>query len=97
MLIFLVGWPVAGLLITLDDDLPGGWSNPDGRSPPPWTYREFWGEILLRAALSGVGFAVDALPDVLQAAIWCALSLAGSAVSIAIIRSGTYHEVTIDS
>jgi hypothetical protein len=25
-----VGWPVVGTVVTVDDDLPGGWSNPDG-------------------------------------------------------------------
>ena len=56
--VFLIvfGLPLFGFLITLDDDLPGGWCNPDGKVFPPWTFREFWGEILLRAALSGVGF-----------------------------------------
>jgi hypothetical protein len=23
-------WPLAGSLITIDDDIPGGWTNPDG-------------------------------------------------------------------
>jgi hypothetical protein len=26
----LLAWGVLGILVTLDDDLPGGWSNPDG-------------------------------------------------------------------
>jgi len=29
-------WPLAGSIITIDDDLPGGWSNPDGDEPFPW-------------------------------------------------------------
>ena len=29
-------WPLAGSIITFDDDLPGGWSNPDGDEPFPW-------------------------------------------------------------
>ena len=32
-LIFFVGWPLVGTLVTIDDDLPGGWSNPDGSEP----------------------------------------------------------------
>jgi uncharacterized protein len=28
-LIFFVGWPLLGTLVTIDDDLPGGWSNPE--------------------------------------------------------------------
>ena len=35
----VVGFAVlafAGQLITIDDDLPGGWCNPDGDIPFPW-------------------------------------------------------------
>jgi len=96
MLGFLVGWPIAGLLITADDDLSGGWSNPDGKTPPPWSYREFWGEFILRAALSGIGFAVDAIPEILQSAIWFTVALGGSAAGIAVIRTGTYKEAAIE-
>ncbi len=32
------GLPFLGHVITFDDDLPGGWSNPDGSEPFP--YRE---------------------------------------------------------
>jgi hypothetical protein len=28
--LILLAWGVLGLLVTLDDDFPGGWSNPDG-------------------------------------------------------------------
>jgi len=96
MLGFLVGWPVFGVIVTADDDLPSGWSNPDGETPPPWSYREFWGEFVLRAALSGVGFSVDAIPEFLQSAIWLAGAIGGIFAGIAIIRSGTYKEATID-
>lgn len=27
---------LVGHLVTIDDDLPGGWSNPDGSHPFPW-------------------------------------------------------------
>jgi hypothetical protein len=29
-------WAFVGHLVTSDDDLPGGWSNPDGAYPFPW-------------------------------------------------------------
>jgi hypothetical protein len=29
-LLILLGWGAFGQLITLDDELPGGWSNPEG-------------------------------------------------------------------
>jgi hypothetical protein len=96
MLGSLVGWPIAGLLISADDDLPGGWSNPDGKTPPLWSYREFWGEFILRAALSGIGFAVDAFPEILQSAIWFTVALGGSAAGIAVIRTGIYKEAAIE-
>lgn len=35
-LIGFAAWTAVGHLITADDDLPGGWSNPDGTLPFPW-------------------------------------------------------------
>jgi hypothetical protein len=40
-----LGWPLIGTLITADDDLPGGWSNPDGTVKPPWRTSAFWGKL----------------------------------------------------
>jgi hypothetical protein len=59
LFVLLVGWPIIGTLITLDDDLPGGWSNPDGSVRPPWREAPFWGQIVAGLALSAAGFAVD--------------------------------------
>ena len=36
---------VIGHVVTIDDDLPGGWSNPDGSDPFPW------GELLTKVAV----------------------------------------------
>jgi hypothetical protein len=47
LLIFFVGWPLVGTLVTLDDDLKGGWSNPDGTARPPWLETPFWGQIVI--------------------------------------------------
>lgn len=60
LMIFFVGWPVVGTLVTIDDDLKGGWSNPDGTVRPPWLEAPFWGQIAGGLALSLAGFAVDA-------------------------------------
>lgn len=38
-------WAFTGHLITIDDDLPGGWSNPDGSIPFPWA------ELAIKAAV----------------------------------------------
>lgn len=35
-LIGFSAWAFLGHVVTLDDDLPGGWSNPDGTLPSPW-------------------------------------------------------------
>ena len=59
-LIFFVGWPLGGTLITLDDDFPGGWSNPDGSVRTPWLQSPFWGQIFAGVAISAIGFAIDA-------------------------------------
>jgi hypothetical protein len=38
-------WAFGGHLITIDDDLPGGWSSPDGSIPFPWA------ELAVKAAV----------------------------------------------
>lgn len=38
-------WVFGGHLITVDDDFPGGWSNPNGDIPFPWA------ELAIKAAL----------------------------------------------
>ena len=60
LLIFFVAWPLVGTLVTIDDDLKGGWSNPDGTVRAPWLQSPFWGQISGGLAISAVGFAVDA-------------------------------------
>jgi hypothetical protein len=55
-----VGWPLLGTLITADDDLPGGWSNPDGTIPPPWRTGVFWGRLSMGFSISAFVAALDA-------------------------------------
>lgn len=38
-------WAVAGHVLTIDEDFPGGWSNPDGKEPFPWR------ELVLKAVV----------------------------------------------
>lgn len=52
-------WALGGHLITLDDDLPGGWSNPDGSAPFPWAELAIKAAVLL--ALVGLVFFIPAL------------------------------------
>jgi hypothetical protein len=52
-LIGFSGWALVGHIVTADDDLPGGWSNPFGELPFPWR------ELLLKA-LVFIGLCVIA-------------------------------------
>jgi hypothetical protein len=52
-------WALGGHLITLDDELPGGWSNPDGSALFPWVELGIKAAILF--ALVGLAFLVPAL------------------------------------
>lgn len=91
LLVFLVALPVIGWLTTIDDFLPGGWSNPDGTRPPPWRLREFWGELLLCASISAIGFAVDAGFTSLGA-VCLGIAVAGGALAIGMIGKGRFRE-----
>jgi len=73
-----VGWPLVGTLVTADDDLPGGWSNPDGSIPPPWRTALFWGQILMGLGISAFVAAIEAG---LRTSIGDELAVAGSAAS----------------
>jgi hypothetical protein len=50
-LIVLSGWAFFGHLITIDDDLPGAWSNPEGS-------RTIWRASLLQLLVKGGIFAL---------------------------------------
>jgi hypothetical protein len=50
-LIAFVGWPLVGTALTIDEDLPGGWSNPDGKTRPGWLTPRSWAPV-------AVGFSV---------------------------------------
>jgi hypothetical protein len=52
VLLSFVAWPLLGTLITIDDDLPGGWSNPDGTTRPHWLEAPFWGQVCLGLGLT---------------------------------------------
>src|SRR3954469_8082685 len=76
-----VGLPVAGLLITLDDDLPGGWSNPRGNVPAPWKHAEFWADIMFRGGFALAAFAIGegwTTWNALRFWLLCAVTMAAS-------------------
>jgi hypothetical protein len=81
LLIMFVGWPIGGTLITLDDDLPGGWSNPTGSERPPWLRAPFWGQITGGLAISSLGFALDGGMKSIDAARFVLLAIAFGFVS----------------
>jgi hypothetical protein len=87
---FLVAWPVAGTVITIDDSLPGGWSNPDGKAPQMWSYGQFWGQLTLRAALSLIGFAVDNGSTNPQSIPYWVAAFTGSALGVTMILKWPY-------
>lgn len=63
-LALFIGWPLIGTLITIDDDLPGGWSNPDGKTTPEWKTLAWNLEILLcRGSIVAAAFAFQLRDD----------------------------------
>jgi len=56
MLVALVGFPLVGLLTTIDDFFPGGWGSSARHAFPSW---EEWADLPARAAVSGIGFGID--------------------------------------
>lgn len=81
-----VGWPLAGTLITADDDLPGGWGNPDGSATPPWKTAWFWGQITLRLCFALAAFAVEAGVWASQAWVFWLLCIASGFTSFAFLK-----------
>lgn len=84
-LIFFVGWPVIGTLVTIDDDFKGGWSNPDGSVRPPWLQTPFWGQVIAGLALSSVGAAIDVGWNTPGGAWFWLFAAAGFAVALPMI------------
>jgi len=48
-----------GTLITLDDDLPGGWDNPDGSRRPEWLTAPYWAQIFTGLSVASFVSAID--------------------------------------
>jgi len=63
-LVLFIGWPLVGTLITIDDDFPGGWSNPDGKATPEWKTLAWNLEIsLCRGSIVVAAFAFQLRDD----------------------------------
>ena len=82
-----VGWPLLGTLVTADDDLPGGWSNPDGTVTPPWRTRPFWGQMAVGCGVSAfVTAAFDAGILTPTGIGFACVGLAAESIAIALFR-----------
>ena len=56
----LIAWPLVGTLVTIDDDLTGGWSNRDGKSQPEWKTSWWWADLLLvRGSIVAFAFFLE--------------------------------------
>ena len=87
-LIILVGWPLVGTLITADDDLPGGWSNPDGTIRPPWKYARFWADIVFRLGVVFAAVAISAKDERFVATVFWLLCVAALISSVVLFKRG---------
>jgi hypothetical protein len=78
MLGVLVGLPLLGLIITLDDEF----DNPN----PFWKSWEAWVELGVRASLSGVGFAIDLGWFTWEAVAAWVIAATGAAAGVALLQ-----------
>jgi len=83
-----VGWPLLGALITLDDDLPGGWGSPDGAASPPWRDPVFGAQLAFGVAAAALGFAHDLRWRSVTSLILVAIALGGIALGRIGLRKG---------
>jgi Flp pilus assembly pilin Flp len=86
MLLTLVALPLLGFIVTIDDDLPGGFSNPDGKARGPWREWENWADLAARGACSGVGFAIDNGWNTPSAVLPWAVGVGGIVASVFVHR-----------
>lgn len=90
-LVVFVGWPVVGTLVTADDDLPGGWSNPDGTVPPPWCTAWFWGLLALRFSIAMLAFVVERFLSASGISWVSALAVASAALAVVRLKRDSSH------
>lgn len=86
-----VGWPMVGTIVTADDDLPGGWSNPDGTAPPPWVTAWFWGLLALRVSIAMLAFVVERLLSGSDIGTVLALTVGSAVLAAVLLWKETSH------
>jgi hypothetical protein len=90
----LIGWPVIGTFITIDDDLPGGFSNPDGKSVPEWQTLWWWADlVLVRGALVLCIFVVEEALAGTFKALQLVLAIAMMGVGLPAFLQGVRREM----
>ena len=95
--VIFLAWPILGTLLTADDDLPGGWSNPNGTIRPPWKRAFYWGHIAMGAAITFAALAIDAgWVNPLAALLWV-FAAGASALSFMLLRSSSRARGSHDS
>jgi hypothetical protein len=85
----IIGWPLIGTLVTIDDDLSGGWSNPDGKNVAEWRRIWWWADLLLvRGSIVVLCFAVEeAIGGIWRPQFWV-IAVAMIAVGLPLFLSG---------
>ena len=81
-----LGWPLLGTLVTADDDLPGGWSNPDGDITPPWRTSPFWGQLAGGGGLSAIITALEVGVLTPTGIGFASVGLVAGSIAIAVFR-----------
>ena len=81
-----VGWPLVGTLVTFDDDLPGGWSNPDGTVTPEWRTSLFWGRLAVGLAVALCVSSFDVGLFTSTGIVFGCLGLAAALLSFGLLR-----------
>ncbi len=80
-----LAWPIIGTFVTIDDDLPGGWANPDGDRLLPTEMPVYWTNLLVGLAVVSLAFLVDASSRIALGAWWPWIVLVPAAYVIAML------------
>lgn len=86
-----VGWPLMGTVVTADDDLPGGWSNPDGTVPPPWVTAWFWGLLAVRFSIAMLAFVVERVLSNGDFALCLVVAVGSAVLAVVLLKKNGSH------
>ena len=92
--VLVIGWPLFGTIITIDDDMPGGFSNSDDKAVPEWRTLWWWSDlVLVRGALVLCVFVLEKALLGQFAAVPLAVALAMVGVGLPIFLKGVRREI----